>query len=120
MSKYSYEEKVNSLPKVKYSSLSELEKRDLLKNMIYDLTYDMVHGHLEFQKNDERYRLLLRLIQDYGYDITPIKEVYWDNLQNVCDFCYPVVRKIEDMPFPEGYSVFDIRQLFAQQIIIDD
>ncbi|MBQ3683644.1 MAG: hypothetical protein II922_11330 [Succinimonas sp.] len=120
MSKYSYEQKVNSLPKVKYSSLSELEKRHMLKNAIYDLTYDMVHGHLEFQKNDEWYRLLLRLIQDYGYDITPIKDVDWDNLQNVCDFCYPVVIKIENMPFPEGYSVFDIRQLFAQQIIIDD
>lgn len=33
---------------------------------------------------------------------------------------YPVVIKIENMPFPEGYSVFDIRKLFAQQIIIDD
>ena len=120
MSKYSYEQKVNSLPKVKYSSLSELEKRDLLKNLIYDLTYDMNQGELQFQKNDEWYRLLLRLIQDYGYDITPIKEVDWDNLQNVCDFCYPVVIKIANMPFPEGYSQFDIRQLFAQQIIIDD
>ena len=74
--------------------------------------------NLEKVRQDDELTNIGRLISwDYGYDITPIKEVDWDNLQSVCDFCYPVVRKIENMPFPKGYSELDIRQLFAQQII---
>ena len=63
---YDYQTRIKSLPKVKYSSLTEREKLWMAYNFSYTVCEDFPCGQFAEWMNDQWYGILLRLLKDCG------------------------------------------------------
>ena len=90
-----WEERINSLEKVKYAEMTELEKLAALREACMDICYDMINGHCRYQMNNDWYGKVLKIMSDCGYDTSEIKEADWNNLQNVAFICQEVLSSVE-------------------------
>lgn len=90
-----WEERLNSLEKVKYAEMTELEKLAALREACMDICYDMINGHCRYQMNNDWYGKVLKIMSDCGYDTSEIKEADWNNLQNVAFVCQEVLSSVE-------------------------
>ena len=63
---YDYQARIKSLPKVKYSSLTEREKLWMAYNHSYTVCEDFPCGQFAEWMNDQWYGILLRLLKDCG------------------------------------------------------
>ena len=90
-----WEERLNSLEKVKYAEMTEFEKIATLRDACIDICYDMINGYCRYQMNNDWYGKVLKIMSDCGYNTSEIKEVDWNNLQNVAFVCQGVLSDIE-------------------------
>lgn len=113
-------ERLKSLPKVKYSTLTESEKLYMAHDFSTTVTEEWSCGQFTFRMNDEWYGILLRLIRDCGYDTSSVENPNWKKIEEIIPFFYDIVCKLEkrilnEMPKDDTIC----RQLFIEQIVMD-
>ena len=101
---YDYQTRIKSLPKVKYSSLTEREKLWMAYNFSYTVCEDFPCGQFAEWMNDQWYGILLRLLKDCGKVVPYFRHV-----------CSDVYDRLNDAESPEGTR----SQLYIDQIIMD-
>ena len=116
---YDYQARIKSLPKVKYSSLTEREKLWMAYNFSYTVCEDFPCGQFAEWMNDQWYGILLRLLKDCGYDTSKVEHVNWKKIKKVVPYfshvCSDVYDRLYDAESPEGTR----SQLYIDQIIMD-
>ncbi len=110
----------NSLPKVSYSSLNVYEKAWMAYDAILDITIDMIDGDFPEKMNEKWYGVVLRLIKDLGFDITPLRMEFvdWDDHQNVCYIYDEIAPKIYDRFNIGIINNLDVREVFIEQVVM--
>ena len=103
---YDYQTRIKSLPKVKYSSLTEREKLWMAYNFSYTVCEDFPCGQFAEWMNDQWYGILLRLLKDCGYDTSKVEHVNWKKIKKVVPyfshFCSDAHNRLKGTKSPEG------------------
>ena len=63
-----------------YSELTEYQKTRAARSACFEFSEDMIRGRYKSQMNSEWYGMLLRLLNDLGYDTSKVKDIDWNNI----------------------------------------
>ena len=80
----------------------------------------MIRGRYKSQMNAEWYGMLLRLLNDLGYDTSKVKEIDWDNIpDDYRKFFKKTARELENVLYQDKFKNCHSPQLTFDRIIPD-
>ena len=115
----SFKDWVETLPKVKYSELSEYEKMAVAMYSCQALYEDMPYGQFKSRMNSNWYGTLLRLLSEIGYDTEPIKDIDWNDFGKNADYCRQITLELYHKISDSGHKRDLMCAVMIEQIIMD-
>ena len=103
-----------------YSELTEYQKIRAARSACFEFSEDMICGRYKSQMNSEWYGMLLRLLNDLGYDTSEVKEIDWNNIpEEYCIFFLKTARELETVLYQDKFKNCHSPQLTFDRIIPD-
>lgn len=103
-----------------YSELTEYQKTRAAMSACFEFSEDMICGRYKSQMNSEWYGMLLRLLNDLGYDTSKVKEIDWDNIpDDYRKFFKKTARELENVLYQDKFKNCHSPQLTFDRIIPD-
>ena len=103
-----------------YSELTEYQKTRAAMSAYFEFSEDMICGRYKSQMNSEWYGMLLRLLNDLGYDTSEVKEIDWNNIpEEYRIFFLKTARELENVLYQDKFKNCHSPQLTFDRIIPD-